>query len=469
MFFFLPLGTTRPCWRRPYYLYGLMAVMAAVFVVQAGYPEVLPPGFVPGQPTLAGFIASAFMHAGILHLAGNMLFLWLFGTLTEDVFGPKLMLGVYGASHAGALAVHTAVARAFSGADLQVPCVGASGAVAGIMGLAAVCFLRTKVRVWYVVGYCFRWRADVEEIGAPFFVALWAGWELFQGILATGSHVRTEAAHWAHIGGLAVGLSCAFALRLRERVVCQDLVGGREPASTPAEGLAQAAQLERMVARSPENADAWYSLGRAREIAGHPDQALEAYERALRLYLKGRHLEGVARAYEALRGQDVLGSLPEPLLFPLAAALERGGRAGEAFEVLRHLAAAHAESPDADTALAHAAEIAQETLGDVDRAAQCWQALLQDYPFSRWRSRALMRMKELRAAPAPGAEPTHEARGGEAETARPPGVRGEPGQEAPPTGATGTEAAGSDGAAQGSPGSRFDYLERGRGRPEGSS
>ncbi|MCJ7821778.1 MAG: rhomboid family intramembrane serine protease, partial [Armatimonadetes bacterium] len=171
MFFFLPLGTTRPRWRTPYLTSGLIAACVLVYLVQMGSEDPLGAAFNPAHPSVTGLIASMFMHASLIHLAGNMLFLWLFATLAEDVFGPWLLLGCYLASHIGAILLDMLVTGLSSPGALDTPIVGASGAIAGIMGLSAVCFLRTRVRVWYLVWWGFAFpRTGVMELGAPVFV-----------------------------------------------------------------------------------------------------------------------------------------------------------------------------------------------------------------------------------------------------------------------------------------------------------
>ncbi len=261
----------------------------------------LPPGFIPAQPGLFAWVASMFMHAGVLHLLGNMLFLWLFATLTEDVFGAWLLLGFYFASDFGASLLHWLVGAMFSPGSLEVPVVGASGAIAGIMGLSAVCFLRTKVRVWYLFRFFLVFvRTGTVELGAPVFVGLWVGWEVVQGLLKTSLEAAYGGgggvAHWAHIGGFAVGLGGALALKLRKRVVYTDLVGGRRPVTSEFDAFRQAGELENMVKRSPKDADAWHALGRAREASGRVQKAGDAYARALELFLAERRGEEAGAA-----------------------------------------------------------------------------------------------------------------------------------------------------------------------------
>ncbi|UCC67395.1 MAG: rhomboid family intramembrane serine protease [Armatimonadota bacterium] len=436
MFFFLPLGTTRPRWRVPYLTYGLIGANVLVFILRMGSEEAMPRGFVPAHPSLPMWVASTFMHAGVFHLLGNMLFLWLFATLTEDVFGAWLLLAFYFASDLGATVLHSLVGVLFSPGSLEVPVVGASGAIAGIMGLSAVCFLRTKVRVWYLVGWFLYWRTGVAEIGAPAFVGLWVGWEVIQGLLKTSLEASYGGgggvAHWAHVGGFAVGLGGALALKLRKRVVHTDLVEGRRPVTGQFEAFAQAGELERMVEQSPNDADAWYALGRAREGSGRLAKAGEAHARAMELFLRQRRGAEAVAAYKAMREYREMPALPEALVFLLACALEDAGRKEDAFGMFRQLTLSGQKGPQTETALIRAAEIAGGLPGYRVQAEECYQALLREFPYSPWRAMATEGLAKVRAMP-----------------------RERPAPEAAPE-------AGPDARAK--PVTRWDRLERRRGR-----
>jgi membrane associated rhomboid family serine protease len=400
VFFFLPLGTTRPRWRTPYLTYGLIAACVLVYLAQMGSEDPFGAAFVPAHPSVTGLIASMFMHAGLVHLIGNMIFLWLFATLVEDVFGPWLLLGFYLASHVGAVVLHMLVTALFSPGALDRPIVGASGAIAGIMGLSAICFLRTKVRIWYFVWYWyFFMRRGVVEIGAPVFVGLWAAWELLQGTLTAGSGAASGTAHWAHIGGFAIGLGGALAFKLRARVVYSDLVDGRRPVTSEFEAFSQAGELEQMVERSPDNADAWYALGRAREASGRLERAGEAYSRALGLFLRERRGAQAVEAYAAMKEYQALPALPDAMLFVLACSLEDARRKKDAFGMFRHLIATGSPGPQAETVLIRAAQIAGELPGYRVHAVECYERLLKEFPYSSWCGLATERLAKLRAMP----------------------------------------------------------------------
>jgi membrane associated rhomboid family serine protease len=403
MFLFLPLGTTRPHWRTPYATYGLILANAAVFAFQLSDPEALPPGYVPAHPGLLAWVLSMFMHGGIMHLAGNMLFLWLFATLTEDVFGAWLMLGIYVASNLGATLFHSLVGGLFAPGSLDVPVVGASGAIAGIMGLSAICFTQTRVRIWYLVWFMiYYFRTDVFEIAAPVALGLWVAWEVFQGLIGTASEAAGMAgggvAHWAHVGGFAVGLAVAYGFRLRQRVVRTDLVEGHDAPESSHQAYSSAGELERVTRETPDDAEAWYALGRARELTGLRDRAAEAHARAVGLFLRQRKEDEAVRAYRAFKEYGNPLALPPDVRFPLACALSERGMNEDALRFFRDVGQASVPSEQTETALVRAGEIARALPGHEAEAVDCYQKLLRDYAYGPWRSLAMERLAALRRA-----------------------------------------------------------------------
>jgi membrane associated rhomboid family serine protease len=405
VFLFLPLGTTRPRWREPYVTYALIGLNVFVYFIEIAYPDALPAGLVPSHPTFAGLFAAAFMHASLLHLAGNMLFLWLFATLTEDVFGHWMLLGFYLAGHLGASLLHAAASALVPG-ESDVPLIGASGAIAGIMGLSAVCFFRTRVRVWYFYWLLVYWRMDVAEIAAPVFLGLWVGWEFLQGALFTWLKAPSDSAHWAHVGGFAVGVVGALALGLRHRVVKTDLAERHQTSATRFEAYSQMTELEGIVKATPDDPEAWYALARARVLAGRPDNAAAAYERALEIFLRQRRDADAVRAYEGVRDHGGLDLIPRHLHFPLACALAGSQNREDALRFFVEIIEAGPKGPQTETALLRAGDIAAALPGRSWQARQIYQKLLEDYPYGPWRHIALDRLKHLQQAPAAGPIPT---------------------------------------------------------------
>ncbi|HKP45135.1 MAG TPA: rhomboid family intramembrane serine protease [Pyrinomonadaceae bacterium] len=144
---------------------------------------------------------SMFMHAGWLHLGGNMLYLWIFGDNVEDSFGHLKFLIFYLVCGIAA----TAAQLAFSiGSD--VPNLGASGAIAGVLGAYIILFPRGQVRVLMGRG--------VIPMPALVVIGLWIVLQLVSGIGSISSNAQTGGvAYMAHIGGFAAGIILTFVLR----------------------------------------------------------------------------------------------------------------------------------------------------------------------------------------------------------------------------------------------------------------
>jgi membrane associated rhomboid family serine protease len=403
--FFLPLGTTRPHLRVPWVTYGLILVNIIVFAIQVRQPEPPPGtpvfGFVPAHPDLWAWFASNFIHGDVFHIGFNMLFLWLFGTLVEDVLGPWLFLACYFGGAIGATAVDWAVAAKWAQADLVVPRIGASGAIAGVMGLAAACFMRTKVRIVYVIFI----RPAMGEIPAPVFLGLWVLQETWRGVSTTAaaSGAGGGVAHWAHVGGFAVGLVGALVTGVRRRVARDDLLTGRARLEDTSGFFSQAGELERALLKAPEDAESWYALGSAQEMQGRLARAGDAYRKALELFLKQRNFTRAAAAYSAMKEYASPDDLPPQSLFDLACALEDTGHQFEAIAVFRVVADKHSGETVAETALIRGGELARR-LGESEQAAHCFRRLLSQYPFSHWVNLAKEGLRALglpETAPAP--------------------------------------------------------------------
>jgi len=179
------------------FIFGFGAIPAVIFG-KAALPASL--AHAPGPVTL---VTSMFMHGGIMHLAGNMLFLWVLGDNVEDALGHRRYVVFYLA--AGVLA---ALAHAATDPGSKVPMVGASGAISGVMG--AYLMLHPKARIKVLITYFIVW--------LPAFVVLgfWIGFQLLSASAAAGGVVGGSGggvAWWAHIGGFAAGMVLVVPMR----------------------------------------------------------------------------------------------------------------------------------------------------------------------------------------------------------------------------------------------------------------
>jgi membrane associated rhomboid family serine protease len=154
-------------------------------------------GNAPSQPnTWLTILFAMFMHGGLLHLGGNMLFLWIFGNNVEDSMGPVKFLAFYLLGGIAATALQTAV-----NADSDVANLGASGAVAAVLGGYLLLFPRARVVTVIFIIFFF----TIVELPAMFFLVIWfAQQALFGALDLNGS--GGGVAYFAHIGGFAFGL-----------------------------------------------------------------------------------------------------------------------------------------------------------------------------------------------------------------------------------------------------------------------
>jgi membrane associated rhomboid family serine protease len=156
-------------------------------------------GVVPAQITeghrYAPLLTSMFLHGGILHIAGNMLFLWIFGDNLEDALGPGRYLLFYLTCGVAAALLQVPVAP-----HSTVPVVGASGAIAGVMGGYLLLFPKARVDILLIIIIIIR----IITVPAWLLLGIWFGIQLVSGVGDIGA--AGGVAHWEHIGGFIAGL-----------------------------------------------------------------------------------------------------------------------------------------------------------------------------------------------------------------------------------------------------------------------
>ncbi|MHB8932006.1 MAG: rhomboid family intramembrane serine protease [Bellilinea sp.] len=204
-----PIGDDNSARRTvPLVTYALIVINVIFFLVELSGGDAfiqkwafIPSRFLanPGGDVLTIF-TSMFMHAGWLHLGGNMLYLWIFGDNVEDRFGHLKFIIFY--LLAGVVAMFAQLA--FS-AGSNVPNVGASGAIAGVLGAYIVMFPKGKVNVLMGRG--------VIPLPALVVIGLWIVLQLFSGIGSIADTAQSGGvAYMAHIGGFIAGLAFTFLL-----------------------------------------------------------------------------------------------------------------------------------------------------------------------------------------------------------------------------------------------------------------
>jgi membrane associated rhomboid family serine protease len=235
----LPIRVENPLYRLPVVTIALIAAcIAAWFFVQgAGADPALARsicrfGLIPGELTGAAagarvpiapgavcvvsgdrtwlpVLTSMFLHGGWLHLAGNLWFLWLFGSRVEDSTGRLRFVVLYLVAGLAAAGAQILVEPGSA-----IPMVGASGAIAGVMGAYLVLYPRTRVDLLVFLGFL------ITTLRVPAYVMLgyWFVLQVLSGLPALGAEVAGGVAFWAHAGGFVAGALAILVLRRATRV-----------------------------------------------------------------------------------------------------------------------------------------------------------------------------------------------------------------------------------------------------------
>lgn len=211
-----PIRDHNPSNGTPYVTYLLIAINVAVFGwqfgvlgdVRSGNQFLIDYAFFPllfghGEG-MTGFFTHMFLHAGFWHLAGNMLFLWVFGDNMEDELGHLPFLAFYITCGLAA-----AYLQYLPAPDSRIPMVGASGAIAGVMGGYLLLFPKARVDVFIFFIIFYR----ILPIPSFIVLGLWMGLQVFNGL---GSDLTGGGtAYWAHVGGFIAGFVLTIPLWLK--------------------------------------------------------------------------------------------------------------------------------------------------------------------------------------------------------------------------------------------------------------
>ncbi len=210
----MPLGDDNAGRRgTPIVTYALIALNVIVFLLEmsGGEAFIQQWSFIPARflanPAVEfiTLFSSMFMHVGTLHLGGNMLYLWIFGDNVEDNFGAVKFLLFYLLAGIGATFL-----QLFFSMDSTIPNLGASGAIAGVLGAYLVMFPRGRINV--MMG------RTVTQSNALIVIGFWFVLQLFSGVGSIGAADTGGVAYMAHVGGFVAGVLLSFVFRDSRRL-----------------------------------------------------------------------------------------------------------------------------------------------------------------------------------------------------------------------------------------------------------
>lgn len=213
-----PLRDDNPTRGTAFVTIALIVANALVYIYQFIQPDqgqriVYQFGFIPVEltqgveltpqlyfPSIGTMFTSMFLHGSPMHLIGNMLYLWIFGNNIEDLLGPVWFIIFYLLSGIGAVLLFV-----LFGPTSEIPMVGASGAISGVLGLYALKVPRARVMTAVILGFFIRtfWVPAMVVLG------FWLLMQLFFAFVSLGSEASGGVAYMAHVGGFLVGVIAA--------------------------------------------------------------------------------------------------------------------------------------------------------------------------------------------------------------------------------------------------------------------
>lgn len=385
-FYYFPTGLDVRPRRDVWATWMILGACVSAFLVQKLFPMAFWMNysslvFVPAAPSPSAFLLNAYFHGGWIHLASNLITLAVFGPVLEDRLGSRRFLLLYHLANVLANTVQGAIILLAMPAQAHFGVLGASGALAGLLGLFAVRFYFARLRLayWAFLPLQAITRWGTATIPALFAIVLWFGMQLGLALLqAEGAGAGVACG--SHLGGLVAGTCIAFALRLHvDGAVELRFHRGRRYLDRALWYPAQGEFIE-YVRRQPTDVQGHLELARTYRLTGRQPQADHHYRTACRLMAAGKRFDRVEEIYvEAEKGNSHF-VLEAPLQLQLAQMLEKSLKNEAAARAWGRLADTSPRSPQAPLALYRAARLAARTPGGELHAVQLLQRLSETYP-----------------------------------------------------------------------------------------
>ena len=360
-------------------------------------------GYTPSKFRWYTLFTSLFLHAGFLHLVGNLWFLYLVGSSIEDLWGRRYFLCFYLASGIIACLLHGAVYRGST-----IPVIGASGAIAGLMGAFMIRNYKVKIKFFYfflIFIYplygTFHLRAYVA-LGGWFFM------QLLFGTLSIG--YASGVAYWAHIGGFLFGVGTAVLLttqRIEERYIAPKLEENLEAvklhpklvqafhARDRGDPQAASSLLRELTTAEPGNIDAHTELVNLYVSAQDITNAAHEYDEILHILSRTQKVDSLMETYDEVAHLGLAHALSPENQFRIAALLVDRGRFDEALDLYRRLVRDHPDHQLAPLSVFRCATILLDRMHKPDLACAGFRYILERYPRIEWKDEVLAQIGSL--------------------------------------------------------------------------
>lgn len=342
--------------------------------------------FVPAHPNPISYVTANFLHGGWMHLIGNMWFLWLAGFVLEDVWGRWIYSAFYLIAGAAALQIH-----AWANPGSVVPALGASGAVAALMGAFLVRFPKMKIELlwvwWFSIFKFLRtgnpFRYVRFKAAAYWLLPLWLAVEILEGTFFGSA---SGVAHWAHVGGFVFGALAALAIQYSgieqkaNKAIEQEIEWSNDTELQQASDMMEHGQLAEAqtlltsyVATNPNSLDAWALLRQVYTRQNDTKAYLDATINTCSMHLKAHQVEAAFQDYAEFIDHGGV-KMPAITWLELCKGAEAMQEFDRAFSEYEELAKAYPTERHALTAQLSAARLCLKKLNRPQEALALYRA-----------------------------------------------------------------------------------------------
>ncbi|WP_395140432.1 rhomboid family intramembrane serine protease, partial [Armatimonas sp.] len=331
-------------------------------------------GLMRGHLQFLPLISYAFVHSDLFHLLGNMITLYVIGVHLEEALGNLAYLVAYltGALVAGL--AHVLITNAFFPvAAPEESLIGASGAIFAVLGLFAVRFWRTRVRLF-----------GVPAVPAAIAVSIVMVLQIFLAIRSLVTPGADQVAYTAHLAGFFFGLGIAFPLRVLEQSAREYGIEDAEAALAQGDLPTAARYYRELLVRTPTDGGLAHTLALVQIRLGDQEIAHRYFTEALDLFSKQGNAAAVARVYSDAQRNLLRVSLPVRLLQRVASACEDAQQYELTRQALANLCRDFPHTQDAELGMLKLGKLHLQKLRQRDNALAIFAEFLRLYPTSEW-------------------------------------------------------------------------------------
>jgi len=389
-FYFFPIGLDIWVKKRANITYFLATFMVICFL----FFKYAPFGrwwnfyamiFDPSNPSMITAITHAFLHAGFIHLAVNILYLVVFGRVIEDRFGPLRFYLIFAFSSIAGVYTHKFLTEVFAPQNIYAGVIGASGATSGLLGAFLVRFYYSRIRLAYWVFMPFQGinRAGRVYVTSVLAILLWFVLQLSRSFLQFGIS-GINVAYSVHLGSFAAGVIMALLFGALGEARAERHLSRARRHFESSNWFASQGEYINYLHERPKDFDAHLQAARAFLCTRDRLQARALYRRAIELAIEERRRDRAEKAFlEAMRhlGDFVL---PEELHLNLAYGMERALKFNGAVKAYRRFLEMYPGSSEAPFVHLRLANILETRFNRKEEALVLYRDLIENYPDDPW-------------------------------------------------------------------------------------